>query len=303
MTAPLEFHQLANIFPMMTDAEVNDLGDDMLEHGQREPIWRFQGMILDGRNRYNACLLKGIEPHFEDFRGADPLAFVMSLNLHRRHLDESQRGMVMARIAKLPKGANQHSAIALSSIPTQAEAATMLNVSVDTGKRARVVLEQGIDELINAVDQGSVSVSAAAQFAKQPKEDQAKQIAEAPTPADAVKASKLAAVKIQADRAEATSAAAKALSSDPIEEPCDDCNTEPFGPEERWQRSLGNMAGDAISLPSYWTREFGDWEKFEVPTSLVTLVKQAAKVWAKLEADLASDDPLALPEFLKRTAS
>jgi ParB-like chromosome segregation protein Spo0J len=90
------------------------------------------------------------------------------------------------------------------------------------------------------------------------------------------------------------------LASDPIEEPCDDCNTE----EERWQRSLGNMAGDAVSLPSYWTREFGEWEKFEVPTSLVTLVKQAAKAWAKLEADLTtSDDPLAVPERLKRTAS
>lgn len=106
------------------------------------------------------------------------------------------------------------------------------------------------------------------------------------------------------DRTEASAAAAKALSSDPIEEPCDDCITEPFGPQELWQRSLGHMAGDAISLPSYWTREFGDWEKFEVPTSVVTLVKQAAKVWVKLEADLTSDDdPLALPEFLKRTAS
>jgi hypothetical protein len=45
-----------------------------------------------------------------------------------------------------------------------------------------------------------------------------------------VKASKLAAVKAAADRAE--QAAAKARSSDPIEEPSDDCNSE----EERWQR-------------------------------------------------------------------
>ena len=74
------------------------------------------------------------------------------------------------------------------------------------------------------------------------------------------------------------------LPSDPIEEPCDDCNSE----EERWQRSLGNMAGDAVALPSYWTPEFGEWENFEVPSSLATLVKQAAKAWAKLEADLTS---------------
>jgi hypothetical protein len=63
------------------------------------------------------------------------------------------------------------------------------------------------------------------------------------------------------------------------------------------------MAGDAVSLPSYWTREFGEWEKFEVPTSLVTLVKQAAKAWAKLEADLTSGDPLALPEIFEEVTS
>src|SRR5258706_14802421 len=57
-----EFHPLANIFPLMTDEEIDALGEDMLKQGQREPIVLFEGMILDGRNRYNACLRKGIEP-------------------------------------------------------------------------------------------------------------------------------------------------------------------------------------------------------------------------------------------------
>jgi hypothetical protein len=195
----LEFHELANLFPMMTEEVVNDLVDDMLEHGQRHPIWRFEGMILDGRNRYNACLLKGIEPHFEEFRGADALAFVMSLNLHRRHLDESQRAMVAKKIATLLDGQRQVGKFA--DVPTQAEAAALVNVSERLVRSAGFVIDNGVPDLLEAVNLGNVSVSAAAEFAKQPKEDQAKQIAEAPTPADAVKASKLAAMKAAADRA------------------------------------------------------------------------------------------------------
>lgn len=70
--------------------------------------------------------------------------------------------------------------------------------------------------------------------------------------------------------------------SDPIQEPCEDCKTR----EEHWQRSLGNLAGDAISMPAFWTRQFGDWETFAVPSELVTLAKQAAEVWSKLANDL-----------------
>ena len=59
-----EFHPAANLFPMMTAAELDALGDDMLEHGQRESIVLYMGTILDGRNRYRACILKGINPRF-----------------------------------------------------------------------------------------------------------------------------------------------------------------------------------------------------------------------------------------------
>jgi hypothetical protein len=182
----LEFHPLANIFPMMTDAEANDLGDDMLEHGQREPIWLYDGMILDGRNRYNGCLLKDIEPRFVEFRGADALGFVISLNLKRRHLDESQRAVVAGKLATLRDGQR---ADQVEGVPI-GRAASMLNVSERSVARAREVIDKGAPDLIAAVEQGEVSVSAAADFAKQPKEHQAAQIADSGSPAAAVKASK-----------------------------------------------------------------------------------------------------------------
>jgi hypothetical protein len=192
---PLEFHPLADLFPIMTDAELDELGEDMLKHGQREPIWLYEGKILDGRNRYRACLMKGIEPGTTETRAAAPLAFVISLNLRRRHLDASQRAMVVAEIAKLPKGA--HPPIGGSS-PTQDVAAKLLNVSVRSGQRARYVKDHGTPDLVDAVKHGDVRVTAAAEFAKQnPPLDQHRLIAEHGSPAAAVKAK----VKAKADRA------------------------------------------------------------------------------------------------------
>jgi hypothetical protein len=192
---PLEFHPLAGLFPIMTDAELDELGEDMLKHGQREPIWLYEGKILDGRNRYRACLMKGIEPVATETRVADPLAFVISLNLKRRHLDASQRAMVVAEIAKLPKGA--HPPICGSS-PTQDVAAKLLKVSVRSGQRARYVKDHGTPDLVDAVKHGDVRVAAAAEFAKQnPPLDQHRLIAEHGSPAAAVKAT----VKAKADRA------------------------------------------------------------------------------------------------------
>jgi N6-adenosine-specific RNA methylase IME4/ParB-like chromosome segregation protein Spo0J len=165
----LELHQFADLFPMMAGAEFDDLVADIKAHGVREPIWLYDGKILDGRNRYRASAVAGVDCPMREYVGDDPLAFVLSINLKRRHLNESQRGMVMARIATLPKGSNQHAEI---SVPSQAQVAKTLNVSVDTGQFARKVLDHGTSELIAAVDHGHLAVSVAAKAAALPAEDQ-----------------------------------------------------------------------------------------------------------------------------------
>jgi hypothetical protein len=66
--------------------------------------------------------------------------------------------------------------------------------------------------------------------------------------------------------------------------------------EERWQRSLGNLAGDAIALRAFWRQEFGDWEKFKAPSDLITLAKQAADEWTAIASQL----DLSIPTFLRR---
>lgn len=91
--AALEFHPAANLFPLLVGAEYDALKADIAVNGQLEPIWLHpDGRILDGRNRYLACMDLGIEPRFRQWKGeGSAVQFVVSLNLHRRHLSASQR--------------------------------------------------------------------------------------------------------------------------------------------------------------------------------------------------------------------
>ncbi|HUW43878.1 MAG TPA: DNA methyltransferase [Bacillota bacterium] len=87
----LEFHELANIFPLMTREELWELAKDISKNGLLEPIVLFEGKILDGRNRYNACKLINYRPETVEFdNNCDPFDYVIALNLHRRHLNSAQ---------------------------------------------------------------------------------------------------------------------------------------------------------------------------------------------------------------------
>jgi hypothetical protein len=87
-----EFHDVANLFPMLDVDELKALATDIFENGQREPITLFEGKILDGRNRYVACLDAGVEPLFTEYKGRHPIDYVVSLNLKRRHQKPAGNG-------------------------------------------------------------------------------------------------------------------------------------------------------------------------------------------------------------------
>lgn len=52
-------------------------------------------MLIDGRNRLAACQLGGIPPHYRVLE-SDPTAYVLSANVHRRHLTKGQQAMAVA---------------------------------------------------------------------------------------------------------------------------------------------------------------------------------------------------------------
>lgn len=169
----MDAHPAAGLFPMMSAQEYAGLLEDIRQNGLREPIIvdSKTKTILDGRNRYRACRESETVPEFEWYDGDDPTGYVVSLNLHRRHLNESQRAMIAARLATLRNG-QRPSSIDEGAI-TQGKAAQLLNVSKPSVERARVVLEKGTPELVAAVDAGRITVSKAAKSAKAAKELQA----------------------------------------------------------------------------------------------------------------------------------
>ena len=125
----MKAHPYADILPLLEGEAFDSLVADIRANGLLEPITIHEGMILDGRNRCGACKAAGVEPQFLEFDGDDPLAFVLSLNVHRRHLSESQRGMVAARLETLKHGDDRHKRGDANLHVSRADAAKRLNVS------------------------------------------------------------------------------------------------------------------------------------------------------------------------------
>ena len=98
-------HPVASLFPMIDDDALNALAEDIKKNGQREPILVAfldgrelnEPVVVDGRNRFKACEIAGVEPEFSNDYVMEPDEigpWVISHNLHRRHLTVSQKAAV-----------------------------------------------------------------------------------------------------------------------------------------------------------------------------------------------------------------
>lgn len=96
MSYSIPAHDAATLFPLMDGVELSALVADIRSHGLLEPIVMLDGQILDGRNRHRACELAGVKPIFVDWQanGVSPTEWVVSHNLHRRHLTPAQRAVL-----------------------------------------------------------------------------------------------------------------------------------------------------------------------------------------------------------------
>lgn len=92
------FHPVCLLFPPMSEPDLQELADDIKAHGQLNDILRWDGQIWDGRSRFEACKLAGVEPKFRDLTDEPCIEDLISLNVKRRHLTQSQRAMLATEL-------------------------------------------------------------------------------------------------------------------------------------------------------------------------------------------------------------
>jgi len=153
-----EFHEAANIFPL-DDGNIDQLAGDISKNGQQVAIETLGGKIIDGRRRWLACEKAGVKPVVRAVFVDDPISYVLSLNLHRRHLTPSQLAMVGARARGIydrqAKERMQRGKKPVENLP-QGESGKARDA---VGKTVGV--ENAEPEVVKAVDEGRMAVSTA----------------------------------------------------------------------------------------------------------------------------------------------
>ncbi|MFL9918824.1 hypothetical protein PQR75_26270 [Paraburkholderia fungorum] len=151
-------HPLSAAFPSFSDDDLDALVDDIRQFGQRESGILLDGMILDGWNRYQACVRLGVEFNYlefdDEFPGTDPRAYVKSKNYHRRHMTASQRAASIVALSQWAPPGNPNLAT-VARLPTNAELAREADVSPRTISHAKAAHEAGLGE---AVISGALSL-------------------------------------------------------------------------------------------------------------------------------------------------
>lgn len=183
-------HPAADLFPLLSNIELNELVDDIREHGQIHPIVLHEGKILDGRNRWKACDVLRIDPLTVEWEprheGDTPLDFVESVNLRRRDLTPENRSIIVQQIDGLRtkergrerqklggESAGKGRPKVEANLPqandrspqSRDELATKAGVSPRTQEHAKRVVDTEIPELVEAVKSGAASISAASEIA------------------------------------------------------------------------------------------------------------------------------------------
>lgn len=182
-------HPAADKFPMMSDADLAALAEDIKQHGQRVPIQMIDGAILDGRNRWRACEIASVAPVTQNWTGqGSPAGYVLSINLRRRHLSPEQRAAIAAefeemfrqeaRLRQAAAGGDKRplGAETTPSAPATprdesgralAQAAAAAGASLDSAKKIKAAAK--IDpELLTMARDGQVKVAEATRLAAMP---------------------------------------------------------------------------------------------------------------------------------------
>jgi hypothetical protein len=323
----LAVHPAADLFPKLNDGDLVALGEDIKRNGLSSPVAiqikkNGEAVLLDGRNRLDAMERIGLRVRLEKGKGntgawkllaeeqldgkwvgtslapkmgitvvvitTDPIEYITSANVHRRHLMPGEkRDVVAALLKERPERSNL-------------QTAKIAGVDDKTVASVRRDLE-GRSELPNVAK--TVDTMGRRQPTSKPK---ARPVATKPTsmPTEPTQQHHESGEEVSPKQH------VKKTEHDPSQE------QQPVlipTPEQRWHRSLMKFALEAKTLPAVWSSQFGDWKTFAVPSAVVAHAKQTAEAWAKIARDLEARceaakkqpaaqacDDLDIPTFLDR---
>jgi ParB-like chromosome segregation protein Spo0J len=189
MTTRYSFHPACLAFPMLPEAELAALAEDIKLRGLQTPVVRHRGLILDGRNRLAACELAGVRPSFVEWDGrGSPTEWVIATNLVRRHLTASQRAAVALEILpllereakqrqRLSRGRGQKVGKELPTFSARGKASEAAARIVKANRlyvQAVKGVAQRAPELVDAIRSGRLTVPDARRLAALPRPEREK---------------------------------------------------------------------------------------------------------------------------------
>ncbi len=145
----------------MSEAEFISLKDNLLEHGQTYPIYTLDGMILDGGNRYRALCELGIEPVLTEYTGSNPAQFILSSNLHRRHLTQGQSAAIVSASQSWIKTQADSQLRDTAQLDSATSRAKQSGVGQRTQQLADKLIKEAPAELVKEVLDGKKSLNKA----------------------------------------------------------------------------------------------------------------------------------------------
>ena len=171
MTYPI--HPACAAWPRPSDSVVREMAASIKAEGLHNPIWLTrEGEILDGKTRFEACGIAGVEPRFQTYEGDDYVQFTIAQNKIRRQITGGELALALAELSKLPRGGNVR-ARTLNEDKTMDELAEAADMSRQNIVAAKAILQDGEPNVIEMVRKGEVGVRNAALFVKHtPRADQ-----------------------------------------------------------------------------------------------------------------------------------
>ena len=169
VSRPYERHPIAKWLPPMDPSQLDALVEDVKQNGLMHDMVLFEGKLLDGGCRQEACAKSGITPRYVDFQGNpdDAFRFVITENLHRRHFTDEQRGMMAAQAVNTEVGSNQHSLAGIVKPMTVGRASWLFNANVRTVGRYRTIARTA-GEVADAVVAGRIKLATANKIVELP---------------------------------------------------------------------------------------------------------------------------------------